>query len=297
MFANAYRIASRFTLPVIISSRTSDNVCTSIIGACVVINSDGWILTTAHLINEIQRQQASVAKYHTHNGDVRQLEQDIVADKYFRKNKVHAIHRPSTNSIKNCSIWWGSDTAQLQFQDVAMIASSDLAIGRLDGFKASTVEHYPIFKKPDADYTPGRSLCRLGFPFHEIKPSYDSKQNRFTLPAGTVPVPLFPIDGIFTRVIVAPMQGVENGEVGKFIETSSPGLCGQSGGPIVDVNGAVWALQSHTRHYALGFSPPVPGNNKSNQHKEHQFLNVGLGVHNEPILHLLKEKHVDHQTC
>lgn len=38
-----------------------------------------------------------------------------------------------------------------------------------------------------------------------------------------------------------------------FIETSTPRLRGQSGGPIFDVNGAIWAIQSQTHHLKLGF--------------------------------------------
>jgi hypothetical protein len=49
----------------------------------------------------------------------------------------------------------------------------------------------------------------------------------------------------------------------KFVEMSSPGLRGQSGGPRFDVNGMVWGLQSRTQHLALGFSPQVEVNAKT----------------------------------
>ena len=294
MFAEAYRIASCFTLPVVISSRTDKNKCSSSIGACVIVNREGWILTTKHLINAIQRQQESSAQHGKYGDDVRQLEQDTVADKLYRKTKVRTFKRPSKGSIKNHSVWWGRDGAQLR--EVTTIAAADLALGRIEPFDADTVAHYPVFKKPGANYTPGRSLCKLGFPFHGITPTFDEKRNAFVLPQGSVPLPLFPIEGMFTRVVVAPMPGENAGESGKFVETSTPGLVGQSGGPIVDAEGAVWALQSHTRHYPLGFSPPVPGQEKSTQQKEHQFLNVGLGIHVEQILKLLQSRDVAHQV-
>lgn len=265
MFADACQIASCFTLPVVISSRGKDGACKSAIGACVAVNRDGWILTTAHLINEIHRQQQS--------------------------------------AVKNHSVWWGRDGAQLHQADV--LPAADLALGRLQPFDADSVEHYPAFKKPGADYRPGRSLCKLGFPFHSITPSFDEKKNAFMLPPGAVPLPLFPLEGIFTRVVVTPAPsahaggnggGGESGAGGKFIETSSPGLIGQSGGPVFDASGAVWALQSHTRHHSLGFSPPVPGQNGATQ-KEHQFLNVGLGVHAEVILSFLQGAGIAHQTA
>ncbi len=297
MFTNAYRIAGGFTLPVVISSRSDSGECKSAIGACVVVNRDGWILTTAHLLGEILRQRESVMQHTACGDEVRQLEQDTVADKRYRKApKVRTFQRPSKDSVRNHSVWWGRDGAQLV--DAALMPATDLALGRLTPFDGKTIAQFPVFKKPGANYTPGRSLCKLGFPFHQITPSYDEKRNAFVLPQGAVPPPLFPIEGLFTRVVIAPMPGAEGGEPGKFIETSSPGLVGQSGGPIVDSQGAVWALQSHTRHYPMGFSPPVPGQEQSKprQQKEHQFLNVGLGVHAEPILQLLQSREVEHQT-
>lgn len=292
MFAKAYRIASSFTLPVVISSRSNKGVCNSAIGACVVVNREGWILTTAHLIKEIQQQQDSVLKHRAHGSDVMKLEQDTVADKRFRKSKVRTFHRPLQGAVKNQSVWWGQDRAQLQ--ESTLMPDADLALGRLEPFDPDTVAHYPIFKNPNRHYTPGTSLCKLGYPFHKITPSFDEKNNAFILPAGSVPPPLFPIEGIFTRVVAMPAPNGTIGQ-GKFIETSSPGLVGQSGGPIVDAKGMIWALQSHTRHYPLGFSPPIPGQDKSQKQKEHQFLNVGLGVHIEPILYFLNSRGVAHQ--
>ena len=277
MFADAYHIASCFTLPVVISSRGGDGACKSAIGACVVVNRDGWILTTAHLIGEIHRQQQSAAK---HSGAA-------------RKSAPPGV-------VKNHSVWWGRDGAQLHQARVQ--PASDLALGQLRPFDADSVARYPAFKKPGADYRPGRSLCKLGFPFHSITPSFDEKKNAFLLPPGAVPLPLFPIEGIFTRVVVAPPPGAGGGggngaagPTGKFIETSSPGLVGQSGGPIVDAHGVVWGLQSHTRHHSLGFNPPVPGQNGAEQNA-HQFLNVGLGAHAEAILRFLQSESVAHQT-
>ncbi|WP_424946608.1 S1 family peptidase [Candidatus Spongiihabitans sp.] len=295
MFAKAYSIASCFTLPVVISSRSDQGECKSTIGACVVVNRDGWILTSAHLIKEIQRQQDSSMKHSAYGDEVRKLEQDTVADKRYRKSKVRTFQRPSKDSVRNHSVWWGRDGAQLR--DLSVLPGADLALGRLQPFDPDSVAHYPAFKNPATDYAPGRSLCRLGFPFHEIKPTFDQQKNAFVLPQGAVPLPLFPLEGIFTRVVIAPMPGADERTPGKFIETSSPGLMGQSGGPIVDAQGVVWALQSHTRHYPLGFSPPVPGQGKSTDKKEHQFLNVGLGVHAESILQFLTSRKVAHQSA
>jgi len=96
----------------------------------------------------------------------------------------------------------------------------------------------------------------------------------------------FPNESILTRILLSPEKQP------RYIETSSPGLMGQSGGPIFDTRGIVWGVQSHTSHLPLGFSPPVPGGQP--HQKEHQFLNVGRGVHPAAIVALLKECGIKH---
>ncbi len=70
--------------------------------------------------------------------------------------------------------------------------------------------------------------------------------------------------------------------------TSSPGLKGQGGGPIVDILGQARAIQSHTRHHSPGFSPEIPGTSRV----EHKLLNVGIGVHADPVEHFLNEQNI-----
>jgi S1-C subfamily serine protease len=63
----------------------------------------------------------------------------------------------------------------------------------------------------------------------------------------------------------------------KYLETSSAGLRGQSGGPIFDKEGRVWAIQSKTLSIPLGFSPTIKLGTK--EITEHQFIHIGVGCH------------------
>ena len=289
MFREALAIASGFTRPVVISSRTVANTCDSTIGTCVVINEDGWILTSAHLIGLIDEQRRQVAIVRKYGEDVRTMDRDRSSFKPFRTDRLHHLERPEAKTVSDHSVWWGADGVRLV--DVRVDPRADLAAGRLEPFDPSGIVQYPVFKTAGADYRPGASLCRLGFPLHRIVPAYDEKRGGFVLPRGSVPLPLFPLDGILTRVLEASVPGGPDGETSLFIETSSPGLMGQSGGPIFDTDGAIWALQSHTRHYSLGFAPQVPGK----RHLEHQFLNVGAGVHAEPMRQFLDDQGIAHR--
>ncbi len=164
MFTKALAKASHFTLPVVISNRLGSGECASAVGACVAVNRDGWVLTVAHLIKEIERQQKSVLKHRSHDKDIRKFETDIAADKLFRKKGVRTFHTPSDKTVKNHSVWWGRDGAQLH--DLTILPAADLALGRLEPFDPDSVAHYPVFKKPDANYAPGRSplQTRLSVP-------------------------------------------------------------------------------------------------------------------------------------
>ena len=74
----------------------------------------------------------------------------------------------------------------------------------------------------------------------------------------------------------------------RYLETSSPGLRGQSGGPTFDEKGAIWALQAQTVTYPLDLEAPKAAL-RVREHIEHQFLNVGRGIHAETIIGLLEE--------
>lgn len=291
MFSKAVPVASGFTRPMVLSSRTSQGDCRSTIGAYVVLNAQGWILTAGHLLEIVRRHQDSVLRHHGYRDNVVEFQRDTTADKRFRKKGVRTFHRPATSSISSHSVWWGTDNVRLV--EAKVLPAADLALGRLEPFDPASVPGYPVIKDPARDYTPGRSLCKLGFPFQPIVPIYDEDANTFTLPPGSVPLALFPLEGMFTRIVNTRAPGSGEGEASPFIETSTPTLIGQMGGPVFDANARVWGIQSHTMHQPLGFHPPVPGNRQGQV--EHQFLNTGLAVHASVVLRFLEAEGVSYR--
>ena len=294
MFVRALRLAGAFTRPVVISTRAVDGKCRGVVAACTVVNRDGWVLTAAHVLGLARRFEDEAGRFRAWRAELRDLERATASFDSARKRKLRHLHRPAPDSARDCSVWWGADGAALT--DVRLAPASDLALGRLRPFDPAGIAHYPAFKVPDADYAPGRSLCRLGFPFHEVAPTWDEARGAFVLPPEAFPMPLFPIEGMLTRFLSAPppdAADAADAARGQYIETSSPGLQGQSGGPVFDAEGAVWAIQSHTRHLPLGFRPRAPGEPKGPV--AHQFLDVGVGVHARAILALLEEAGIAHR--
>ena len=291
MFSKAVPVAAGFTRPMVISSRTTKGACSSTIGAYVVVNREGWILTAGHLLDIVRQHQESARRYQGYRGNVVEFHRDVAADKRYRRKGVRTFHRPGASSVRNHSVWWGVDGARLV--EARLAPAADLALGRIEPFDPASIPRFPVFKDPSHGYEPGRSLCKLGFPLHHIEPIYDEETDTFTLPEGAVPLPMFPLEGMFTRVVHTRAPGSGEGDPSPFIETSTPSLIGQMGGPVFDAEAVVWGIQSHTMHHPLGFNPQVPGGPPGQV--EHQFLNTGLAVHASVIRGLLDAEGIDHE--
>ncbi|MCY4488723.1 MAG: serine protease [Deltaproteobacteria bacterium] len=257
MFQKALQIARQFTWPVIVSQRRESGKLSSQMATHTILNEHGWTLTAYHVVKAMENLSAEVKLSSGRRGSNRA-----------------ARRRHDVGRVTDWASWWGEDNWTLT--DIHYDEEADLAVGRLYPFDPKRVAGYPVFKKPDANFVPGVQLCKLGFPFFGVVPRFDPATRSFSMPAGTLPVPLFPVEGMFIRTQVVRF---ENGRKIPFVETSSPGLPGQSGGPTFDEEGRVWAMQSRTTHYPLDFG---------NSHLVENF-NTGVGLHAKTILECLEK--------
>jgi hypothetical protein len=263
---------------VIFSRRHWNTQISSGCGTCIVLNRDGWLLTAAHIAVEILQQN----KHRPEIDDYVRQRDAIINDPRMHPNdkrKRLRVLKENPLWITNQAALWGVGQ-NTQIRDVNVNSLNDLAFGRLEPFNPDWVSAYPVFKNPQEPMLAGTSLCRLGFPFHEIQATFNEQTQTFELGKGVLPVPRFPNEGIHTRIVTAMSEDGKN--QAKLLETSSPGLRGQSGGPIFDCNGHVWAMQSRTQSLSLGIAPEViQGKQKV---IEHQFMHVGWGTHVEEII-------------
>jgi len=287
MFADAYEKASQFTHPVVVSCRYFDGTVQCSVGAYILLNTEGWALSAAHVLSV-------VPAYNKHQDEIRRYRESVKViegnTKLNKKQVDRQIRRLKSNPkwVTNYSFWWGRN--QVQHKDLKVFPDADLITVRLEGIDFDAITHYPVFKDPTKSMRVGTSLCKLGYPFHRIEATFDESKGTFELAPSALPIPLFPIEGIYTRDCLAGKTQDGKKDI-KLIETSSPGLRGQSGGPIFDVNATVWGIQSRTTHFPLGFSPEIQKGNKTVE--ENQFLNVGLGVHPELITTFMKDHGID----
>jgi len=283
MFSSAVKAATQFTRAVIVSYVDGAGACHSAMGTYIVVNDQGWILTAFHLVELYQKLTDAKAQMQQYQQQRLAIEHDATLNDWQRKKKLHKLGPPRKEWVQDFSFWWQHTAWKMDTAHV--IKEADIALCHLSGFDPAAVGGYPTFKDPSKAIDAGTSLCRLGFPFLEVKPQYANGQ--FQL--GTLTLTYFPNEGILTRIVA--VRDDPRDFIG-FIETSSPGLRGQSGGPIFDSKGIVWGIQSHTGHLPLGFSPPIPGGNAGEV--EHQFLNVGRGAHPATIVGLLTKFNVVH---
>lgn len=291
MFRDALDYACEFTFPVIQFCLTMEGKCSAGAAAFIVINPKGWIITAAHVMKDAVTLATSDRNARIWEAQRAAILANQALSAKERQRQLDALGKHNKKAARRgYSLWYFNNVT---LRDVSILEEIDLAVARLDGFQPNWVSRYPSFKRPDDSFRVGASLCKLGYPFAEFVPTYDDASNTFSL--NQMEVTFFPIEGMFTRVIEVPPPAPAPPFQLKFVETSSPGLRGQSGGPTFDTNGHIWAVQSQTRHLPLGFSPEIRHNGQT--HKEHQFLNVGMGVHAETVLGFLNQLGVRHSVA
>jgi S1-C subfamily serine protease len=278
MFVNAIKKARRFTLPIVSSYVNPDGSLGAGVGACIVVNKDGWVLTANHILQGLEDLQRRKDAFDSYQATVADIQQDkgLLPDQ--KVKKIRKLGGFPKGAIMDFAVLWGGQQG-CSLDAAHTSPANDLALCKLTGFDAAQVET-AVFKDPADGVDPGTSICRLGFPFMKVQQSYSA--GVFTIDLSNLA--FFPNEGMMTREIETPPFGL-------MIETSSAGLKGQSGGPLFDTNGTVWAIQSLTGHIPLGFSPPVPGGSAGQV--EHQFLNLGRGAHPKAIVELLKAAKVN----
>lgn len=289
MFSKAYALASQYTRPVATLKRLENGAVASGLATFMLVNKDGWALTAAHVI-----QDAIAAQVHAQERAAYQKQVDAIENNplFSRGKKKHEINALKKNSewITNISFWWASDaitTGQVHYD-----LHRDLAVVKLGGTDVLGITTFPKFAADKPDILAGTSLCRLGFPFHSVPAKFDPATNQFKMDSPPM-MPMFPNEGIHTRIML--LEDPNTKRRTKFLETSSPGLRGQSGGPIFDVEGRVWAIQSRTLSLPLGFAPTVKQGNK--EIVEHQFIHIGVGAHIEEIRAFLTQFNISFETA
>lgn len=263
---------------------------------CIIVNNDGWVLTCKHVTEGLIRPAEDINnKYQQFKAEVAGLN-GVSASKKRRAmaalEQKYGYHKngPCTIQVKV-----SFDNIVDYFTGFSIIECgyADLALIKFDGFNQVNCSTYPVFKDNSNDLKQGLPLCRLGFPYPEYSDyTYNDQTDDIEwVPTGNPVSPLFPMDGILTRHVA------ENGKIVQ-LEISTPGLKGQSGGPLFDREGVVCGLQSVTLSLPLGFdqvNKEIMIDGKKKRVSNYPFLHLGRCVHVDIIKQFMDEHNVSYQ--
>ncbi len=285
MFKTGYKIAKNFTYPLVVAIQFHDGTIEAGLGAFIVLNDDGWLVTAAHNLGAAIAFQQHQNEIKIYNEKVEKINKDKKIKNHERQVLQKAI-KPNPKWVTNFSIMLSGQT--IPVLEHFIYGEHDIAFIRVDRNTLAEQKVFPKIINPD-NIQYGTSLCKLGYPFIEVKATFNETTKLFELPKNLLPVALFPIEGIYTRDILSGKTKDQSMDI-MFLETSSPGLKGQSGGPIFDTEGNIYAIQSQNVTLPLGFKGMVEINKKIIE--ENQFLNLGIGVHPKTIVKLLNKHNI-----
>ena len=211
MFTEAIEVASKFTNPFVGLRRRANGEVFTTMGAFIAVNAEGWVLTSGHIIGEILSY----------------------------KDGADASAADDTQVVSHSELWAmpGFMGTKPHLAEAHVNQVADLAVCRIEPFDADAIPAFPVFR--DVSAAPigqGMSVCRLGFPFCDVPATFNETRNEFALNERAFPVPRFALDGIVARFNRRFSE--DGGSSALYIETSTPGLRGQSGGPLVDTQRA-----------------------------------------------------------
>jgi len=286
MFENAIEEITGFTRPMHSLIRTYNGLITPASATFFFVNNEGVAVTCKHVAQHIINAE-EINKRFAHFREERKTLAVGNKNKAILKGlELKYRYTPETtvqmkHNFMNCFDTIKEVTCHIH-------PNLDLAILVFRGFSRILYRSHAKFLKNSADIRQGKMLCRLGFPFPEFNNfRYDpEKDDTEWTREGNPNSPIFPIDGIVTRFVAEAGRGVTG------IEMSTPGLRGQSGGPLFDEKGQIYGMQFATRHLHLGFDMKdheIVMDGKKIRIANHPFLHVGLCVHVDRIKEFLHQ--------
>jgi hypothetical protein len=290
MFVNAIEEVAQFTRPIHTITRNYQETLVSPGAATLFfVNENGCAITCKHVVDLIGNRQAINEKYKKFLLEKSQVGKN---NKYNQRIKaLEEEYNYKENAIiqlKEVFVGVTSD-ATIKYRWINH-PKYDVSILIFEDFKNPLYQSHAKFIKDASALKQGKFLCRLGFPFPEFT---NFQYNNVTddiewTNTGKSETPRFPIEGMLTRHIM------HEGEI-SGIELSTPGLRGQSGGPLFNQEGIVCGMQSGTNHLHLGFDMKnfeYKINGRIIKVTNQPFIHVGHCVHVDIIKKFLKDNNI-----
>jgi hypothetical protein len=290
MFRTAIESVAPFTRPIhFISNVYGEKEVRPGAATLFFVNNEGVAVTCKHISNLMRQTSELGTRFQAFQQEKALLHRSGTFNKRIKELKTkYGYDQPDSA----CQLLYQFvDCTDMQSIDIIEHPVYDLAILKMKDFSRAFYSGHAVFAKNSTDLQPGLFLCRLGYPFPEFK-NFTYQENTETINWTSEPVRTvrFPIEGMVTRHFGEP-DGTIFG-----VELSTPGLKGQSGGPLFDANGTIYGMQSQTNHLHLGFDMKnfeLLSEGKKVRVTNQPFLHVGMCVHVDVIKKFLRENGVD----
>lgn len=275
MFADAIEKVAQFTRPIKFISRCygSSEVVPGT-ATLFFVNENGVAITCKHVANDLLYCSQINNRYLQFKSDLSLLPGNTAPDKIESLASKYGYNSLVTVQLQSMFFdCVNTEDNSLNFT-IKNHPKYDVAIIIINNAKTNRYSDYAVFAKDSSVLRRGDYLCRYGYPFAEFSDfKYDEKTDTISWDENGNPnTPAFPIEGMLTRN-VADADGI----IFEY-ELSTPGLRGQSGGPLFDSRGIVYGMQSETCHLHLGFDQENAQVRIKGQRKEvdnYPFLHVG----------------------
>ncbi|HSK13282.1 MAG TPA: serine protease [Phnomibacter sp.] len=289
MFTEAIEKIAAFTRPIHSIQRTFAGK-QIIPGAATLffVNDQGYAVTCKHVIEMLSAADRVNQQFLQFKAERDKFARDGRYQKNLKGLELKYKYTPeSTVQIKNTFVDCVDTMSGFTWH---VHPKYDLAILKFNDYSKLHYNGHAVFKKDADQIKQGEFLCRLGFPFPEFTNfEYLEKQDDIGwTQSGIRNSPRFPLEGMVTRFLAD-----DGGLYG--IELSTPGLRGQSGGPLFNANGTVYGMQFSTKHLHLGFDlvdKEIMMNNKVKKVSDFAFIHLGQCIHANIIKSFLKEHQV-----
>ncbi len=284
MFETAIQESQKYTRPILSVLRNYSNKLSPAAGTLFFVNNNGTAVTCKHIAEVVISGDKIWQKFQAFQAEKANLIADVSLE-----NSLHNLEKKyefNSNSTVQMLTTFQNCFDQISSFKIHIHPTLDLAIIQFEGFNKILYQTHATFIADNQPLNIGKFLCRVGFPFPEFNNfRINESDNLEWTGGGQANTPIFPSEGMITRFVA------EKNEI-THIEMSTPGLRGQSGGPLFDADGIVFGMQSHTMHLHLGFdmkAHEIVTETGVEKISNHPFLHVGRCVHAVQIKKFLHE--------
>ena len=290
MFISAIERVAQFTRPIHTIMRTYGGK-QLLPGAATIffVNDKGYAVTCKHVAEMISSADAINQHFHQFKTE----RQSVLSNPKYKQllkglELKYKLNAGSTIQLKNNFV---DAVDTMSGFTINYHPTLDLAIIKFNDYKKLHYIECAKFLKNGDNIKQGKFLCRLGFPFPEFSNfTFNTQTDDIEWTDSGVNVsPRFPLEGMVTRFLADQQNSLYG------IEMSTPGLRGQSGGPLFDAKGTVYGMQFSTKHLHLGFDlvdKEIMVNNSIKKVTDYSFIHLGQCIHVNAIKAFLTENKV-----